>query len=244
MHKTPEILAFWSGPRNVSTALMYSFAQRRDCMVLDEPLFGYFLKHTGVWRPSRDEALAIMNTDAPEILAGIQKPSDKPLLMVKNIANHIEGLPLEELLNYKNVILTRHPAKVLSSYTKQVAQPTPLDLGYVHQLKILRFLQEQKQPVWVVDSDQVIENSRTTLEQLCRALQIPFEENMLHWEAGPRPEDGIWAKYWYHSVHQSTGFALPDPNKTYEVPERLQELYEDSLNLYQKIKSYEQIQST
>lgn len=221
---------------------MYSFAQRPDCQVMDEPLFGHFLKYTGVWRPSREEALQSMCTDAAVILSSFKEASDKPLLMLKNMANHIEGIEIEELLSFSNVILTRHPAKVLSSYTKQVESPTALDLGYAHQLKILNYLQGNQQPVWVVDSDCIIANPLETLLALCAALQIPFNDNMLNWEAGPRPEDGVWAKYWYHSVHRSTGFSVPGYNESYEVPERLQQLYQSSLKLYQQIKSYEQIQ--
>lgn len=224
---------------------MYSFAQRTDCQVLDEPLFGYFLKETGVWRPSREEVLKTWPTKAQSILEGFSQKREKPLLMLKNMANHVEGLDLAVTLPFTNVILTRHPAKVLSSYTQKVNSPTALDLGYQHQLKIIEFLKAKGQAFWVVDSDAIIRESEKTLKRLCLFLAIHFEPSMLQWPAGPRPEDGPWAKYWYHGVHQSTGFSQSlKPINDYKIPTHLKDLYQRSLVAYQKIKTYEQVQFT
>jgi hypothetical protein len=238
-NKLPKVLALWSGPRNVSTALMYSFAQRKDTQVLDEPFFGYFLKQTGVWRPSREEALLTMPTQAEDVHRSFSD-ADKPLLFVKNIANHHEGLDLESFAAWKNFFLIRHPRKVLASYTKQVQQPTELDLGYAHQLELLRFLKGKGLPYYVVDSDDILINPTATLEKLCTYLEIPFEADMLHWKAGALPEDGVWAKYWYHNVHKSTGFA-PYVEREYSVPDSLNELLEISKKKYNQLKTYEQV---
>ncbi len=240
----PIIIALWSGPRNVSTALMYSFAQRRDTKVLDEPLFGHFLKHTGVWRPSREEALATMESRAEVLLTQFSQPADRSFLFLKNMANHLEGLPMDISLNYRNVILTRHPAKVLSSYVQQVENPTELDLCYRHQLELLDYLVQNQQTFFVMDSDQLLQNPESMLRDMCSGLKVPFDQAMLSWPAEPRPEDGIWAKYWYANVHKSTGFHKPDTHKEYTVPGHLQELLSSSLEYYQKIKEYEQIQPT
>ncbi len=231
----PNVLAFWSGPRNVSTALMYSFAQRTDCHVMDEPLFGHFLKFTGVARPSRKEVLQMMPTDAEAILKSFSAPSEQPFVMLKNMANHLEGLDFNILQDFKNVILTRHPAKVIHSYTKNVAQPTELDLCYFHQSKIVQFLKEKQQPFYILDSDDLIENPEEKLREVCVFLEIPFDEKMLRWEAGPRSEDGVWAKYWYENVHRSTGFSQPKKDKEYPIPGHLKMLYETSLNYYKKL---------
>ncbi len=235
-------MALWSGPRNVSTALMYAFGQRPDMNVLDEPLFGHFLEHTGVWRPSREEVLAQMETDGGKLLKSFEQPAHQPYLFLKNMANHITGLSLKSLLRYKNIILIRHPARVLSSYTQHIEAPTELDLGYKHQLGILEFLNREEQPFFILDSDDVVANPEQALRALCAYLEIPFLTDMLTWPAGPKPEDGVWAKYWYENVHKSTGFQKSLRNKAYRVPDHLQPLLTSSVHLFQKIKQYEQIQ--
>ncbi len=233
----PKTIALWSGPRNVSTALMYYFAYRGDTRVWDEPLFGYFLKHTGVWRPSRDEALAIMETNPEKVLSEIEGAEGGPFKFLKNMANHLEGLDYAITHHFHNVILCRQPAAVLASYTKQIEKPTALDLGYQHQLKLLQYLTEQQMPYFILDSDDLRKNPAKELGELAGFLGMPFTESMLSWPAGPLPEDGIWAKYWYDNVHQSTGFA-PYEDKAYDVPQPLLPLLEDSKKLFQQILKY------
>lgn len=236
---SPTLLALWSGPRNVSTALMYAFAQREDCRVFDEPFFGHFLRHTGVARPSREEALRTMRTDPVAVLQHVQQSTGKPFHFLKNMANHTVGTDLGWLSQYRNVILTRHPRKVIASYTRQIDCPTLLDLCYAEQWAIIQQLEGMGLPVCVVDSDAILAAPEAALRRMCAAFQLPFDAAMLKWPAGARPEDGVWAKYWYHSVHQSTGWAAPDSSRTYEVPDHLNDLYTTSLTYYQKIKSYE-----
>lgn len=230
----PKIFAFWSGPRNVSTAMMYSFAQRSDTQVLDEPFFAYFLKQTGVWRPSREEALDKMETSLAPILESILQPVRSKHLFLKNMSNHMEGVDFESLLNYQNVILTREPRKVLSSYTAHIEKPSHLDLGYEHQLKIVEYLKSKNRPCLIVNSDDVCNQPEMELKRICEYLQIEFHDSMLQWEAGPREEDGVWAKYWYHNVHKSTGFRA-NLKKDYEIPRGLEQLLEESTELYHKI---------
>ena len=141
--KTQRI-ALWSGPRNVSTAMMYAFAQRSDTRVMDEPLFGYFLEHTGVDRPSRTESLALYDTNAERVIREqLLGPCDTPVLFQKNMANHLEGLDFGVLEEFQNVILTRKPADVITSYIKHIDSPTLLDLSYKHQAEILSYLQSR-----------------------------------------------------------------------------------------------------
>lgn len=236
---SPTLLALWSGPRNVSTALMYAFAQRADCQVFDEPFFGHFLRHTGVARPSRTEVLRTMRTHPVEVLEHLQTPSGKPFHFLKNMANHTLGTDLSWLAQYRNVILTRHPRKVIASYTRQIDQPTLMDLCYAEQWRIIQHLEGMGLPVTVIDSDDILADPDTALRRMCAAFQIPYDTAMLQWPAGPRPEDGVWAKYWYHSVHRSTGWAAPSAERTYEIPDHLTDLYTTSLAHYQKIKRYE-----
>lgn len=230
----PKILAFWSGPRNVSTAMMYSFAQRKDCTVLDEPYFGNFLKTTGVWRPSREEVLQQMKTSGKAVHEKVIEFEENEILFLKNMANHTVGLDLTYLEKYKNVILTRDPLKVLASYSKHIEKPTALDLGYAHQLEILEYAERNDLPMLVVNSDDVCERPEHELQRICSHLEIPFDTVMLHWEAGARQEDGVWAKYWYENVHKSTGFKS-NGGKQYSLPSGLEKIYEESLELYQKI---------
>ena len=238
----PRTLAFWSGPRNVSTALMYSFAQRSDTRVLDEPFFGAFLKTTGVWRPSREEVLQTMETSMDAVFSSLENEDPNQYLFLKNMANHTEGMDLQKILSYKNVILTRDPKKVITSYTEHIDHPTLLDLGYQHQLKIIEFLRNNKQPVLVVDSDEICKDPEQQLKRICKFLEISFDRSMLSWEAGARKEDGVWAKYWYKNVHSSKGFRL-STEKEYSVRKAFIPLYRESLELYNQIRTYyEQIQ--
>lgn len=228
----------WSGPRNVSTALMYSFANRGDLKVLDEPFFGHFLEHTGVWRPSRKEVLQTMELSSEKVWEQIQEVNGIQRVFLKNMANHLEGVSMELLGHCINVVLVRKPSPVIASYTSQVEQPTVLDLCYDHQLQILEYLEQRSLPYYLLDSDEVRKNPETVLRDLCTYLDIPFSERMLHWEAGVREEDGVWAKYWYHNVHKSTGF-MPYEEKEYEVPARLEEVYSHCEKRYHEIKKYQ-----
>ena len=209
-----KAIALWSGPRNVSTALMYSIANRGDVRVIDEPLFAHFLRTTDVWRPSRDEALAAMESDPKVVLTDMMDHQGFEFVFSKNMANHLEGLEDILLKEFVNIILTRAPSAVIQSYRKHIDQPSMLDLCYEHQLRIIRYLRENGEPCLVVDSDELRNNPEQQLKRLCNYLNIPFTGRMLQWEPGPRPEDGVWAKYWYHHVHLSTGFvaaSLIDP---------------------------------
>lgn len=210
------VVSLWSGPRNCSTALMYSFAQRPDFKVVDEPLFGHFLRHTGVSRPSRDEVLQTMPWRREDVLAQFQ--GDEEHVFLKHMANHLEGWPSEDFTAHRHVILTRHPRKVLKSYRAHISQPTALDLCYHHQLQWLEQCEANGWPVVVLDSDRLVERPKASLTALMLWLGLAFDPSMLEWPAGGRPEDGVWAKYWYHRVHASTGWA-PSVAESGALPE-------------------------
>ena len=151
------------------------------------------------------------------------------------MANHMVGLDYERLNAFQNVILTRQPADVITSYIKNVETPTLLDLAYQQQAEILQYLQTRNLPVIVIDSRQVLLRSEATLKALCEALGLPWDASMLTWQPGPRPEDGVWAKYWYHNLHKSSGFAPWKP-KNEPVPARLQPLLEACEPYYQQLR--------
>jgi hypothetical protein len=229
-------IALWSGPRNISTALMYSFANRSDTAVVDEPLFGYFLKQTGVWRPSREEVLAAMETDPEKIIHSLLEPStDMPVYFMKHMANQLIDLNLAFLDCFKNVILIRNPKDVLLSYSKQIEEPTLLDTAYKMQADLIDHLNETGTPFVVLNARNVLLNPEGQIRILCDKLNIDFQSSMLNWDAGRREEDGIWAKYWYDSVHESTGFGSYR-EKNEELPSSLTPLYEECMEYYGKLE--------
>jgi hypothetical protein len=229
-------IALWSGPRSISTALMYSFANRSDTAVIDEPLFGYFLKQTGVWRPSREEVLATMETDPQKVIKSLLEPStDFPVYFMKHMANHLVDLDLTFLESFKNVILIRDPKAVLLSYSKQVEEPTLLDTGYEMQANLIAHFEEAGTPFTVLNARNVLLNPEGQLRGLCDKLNIPFQTSMLNWDEGPREEDGVWAKYWYQSVHESTGFGSYR-EKAEELPSNLISLYDECVEYYGKLE--------
>ena len=231
-------IALWSGPRNISTAMMYSFAQRADTGIVDEPLFGHFLTHTGVDRPSRYEVMATMELDGQKvILEELLAPCDEPVYFMKHIANHLVGLDWGFLRQFKNVLLIRHPRDVIASYIKNVERPSMLDVAYEVQNRLLDHLLAEELQTIVIDSKRVLLDPEGQLKRLCKELDIAFDPAMLYWEAGARVEDGVWAKYWYHSVHKSTGFA-PYKEKKEELPDDLLPLYEECLPHYERILKY------
>ncbi|UZR92925.1 sulfotransferase family protein [Chondrinema litorale] len=231
-------ICMWSGPRNVSTAFMYSFAQREDTQVVDEPFYAHYLKITGVDHPGREEILESMENGALKVIEDlIFTPKQKPVYFIKNMAHHFLEIPDEFLFRLDNMFLIRNPNEMLPSLIKNIPNPVMLDTAYELQYHILNKLLEKGIEPIVVDSKELLLQPEIILTKLCEKLKIPFDKNMLSWEAGPREEDGIWEKYWYHSVHKSTGFAAYK-QKEEEVPTHLEGLLTECSNLYEKMYEY------
>lgn len=223
----------WSGPRNISTALMYSFAQRKDTAVFDEPLYGYYLYQTPAkwYHPGASEILEHMETDGSKVVENMISITEKPVNFYKNMTHHLVGLNWEFLKKGVNIILTRHPEEMLLSFEKVIDAPKMHDVGYQIQVDLLNYLKEINHPIIVLEAKKILMNPSLQLKNLCKAIGIPFEQGMLQWEAGTRPEDGIWAKYWYENVHRSRGFQAYVPKKTV-FPDKLRPLLEECLPLY------------
>lgn len=198
----------WSGPRNVSTALMYSFAQRPDTQVVDEPLYAHYLRVTGIEHPGRDEVLAAQDADGERVVRElILAEHRRPVVFFKQMAHHLVELDRGFLLQCANVLLIRDPAEVLTSLVRQLPQPRLADLGLALQLEVVDALSAAGQEPPVLDAKELLLDPEGVLRRLCERLGIAFSPRMLSWPAGPRPEDGVWAKYWYQGLHRSTGFA-------------------------------------
>lgn len=235
----PKYISLWSGPRNVSTALMYSFAQRPDLKVVDEPFFGVFLnRYPQVFRPSRNEVMQEMPLKEEEVLNALSSLSkNHSQLFLKNMVNHWPLVNWEEKKQWHHVFLFRDPHPVIESFSKQVNQPQLFDLGYAEQLNAIMELEQAGIPFYLIQSEAVLQNPEKELKNLCSFLNIPFEKSMLQWPAEARQEDGPWAKYWYQSVHQSTGFAPYKP-KTSQLQTDFEKLAQEAHFYYQKILSY------
>lgn len=232
-------ICLWSGPRNISTALMYSFAQRSDTKVVDEPLYAHYLKETDAddYHPGAAEVLETMEKDGQKVLEMMLGPHDKPVIFFKQMTHHLVNLNLSFLKETVNIILTRDPREMLPSYAREIKHPTMRDVGYEQHLELFEFLQNRGEEPLVLQSEKVLKDPKDALTKLCKAIGIPFDEAMLSWKRGPRPEDGVWAKYWYQSVHNSTGFKPYQPKKE-PFPEHLEPLLAECLPIYEVLCKY------
>ena len=232
-------LCVWSGPRNISTALMYSFAQRSDTRVVDEPLYAHYLAHSPArdYHPGVAAVLASQNPDGEAVVREVVLgPCDRPVLFLKQMTHHLVHLDRGFLTQTVNVILTRDPRDMLPSYAQQVSAPTLGDTGYPQSVELLRQLRALGQDPPVIDGGDVLRNPRQALTRLCERVGIDFDQAMLSWEPGARPEDGVWARHWYASVHRSSGFA-PYRAKTNPFPAHLRPLLEQCQPLYEQLSA-------
>lgn len=236
--KTKRIF-LWSGPRNISTALMYSFAQRSDTQVVDEPLYAYYLSHTEAkeYHPGSKEILETMEHDGEKVVKMMLTTTEKPVLFFKNMCHHLLDLDRSFMSQGENVILTRDPVEMLSSFVEIIDNPQIHDVGYKAQVDLMNDLIRRRIPVTVVDSKTILMDPSRQLELLCHKLGISFEPEMLSWSAGAREEDGVWAPYWYANVHRSTGFAPYKP-KDRPFPDKLKSLLGECQPYYEELMEY------
>ena len=232
-------ICLWSGPRNLSTALMYSFAQRTDATVFVEPLYAHYLSKTPArgYHPGAEEVIATMENDGQKVVDELILGSHPtPVVFFKHMTHHLINLDWGFLDHTINILLTRDPLDMLPSYAAWVETPTLQDVGYAQHLELLRYLQSHGQNPPVLDAKQILLNPKKVLRELCERIDIPFQDWMLNWEAGARPEDGLWAKYWYHSVHQSTGFGTYVP-KSAPFPKSLEPLLAECQPYYAQLSA-------
>jgi hypothetical protein len=228
-----------SGPRNVSTALMYSFAQHPDFKVLDEPFYGYYLTQIRdrETHPMEQEILATMPTEHQEVLTQISDASREKNVFVKNMAHHCLAPEPFYMKDWQNVILIRDPKKLLQSFAKVIQRPDLDAIGIKRVFELMEFFDRHQMAYTVIESDELMIDPGMYLSQLCGELGITYYPQMTQWPAGPNPADGIWAPYWYENVHRSTGFAKPKTSADPELwNDHLQQVYTQAMPFYNQLK--------
>lgn len=240
-------IAMWSGPRNLSTAMMRAFENRADCVVSDEPFYAAYLAETGLDHPMRAEVLQSQPTDWHEVATSLAGPPphaagkvDPAIWYQKHMTHHmVPAFGLDWLGGFRHAFLIRHPARVLASYSARREDVTLSDIGLVRQVELFeRFANDTGIAPPVVDSDAVLGAPEATLRSLCAALAIPFDAGMLRWPRGRRASDGVWAPAWYASVEQSTGFARQAGAELPSLPDHLQRIADAALPLYERLAAH------
>lgn len=229
-------ICLWSGPRNISTTLMYSFAQRNDTKVFDEPLYGYYLYHSDAkhYHPGAKDIINTMENEGEKVVNWMMTYFEKPVLFFKNMSKHLLDLDLDFTKKMINIILTRDPKEMLPSFDRVIHNPTIEDVGYKDHIKLIAYFKANNIQYIVLDSKKVLLNPERVLRKLCKTIGIQFEDNMLQWKKGARIEDGVWAKYWYKSIHNSKGYIKYKP-KNQTFPIHLIPLLEASKPYYQQL---------
>tara|TARA_B100000959_G_C14783033_1_gene542331 strand:+ start:1 stop:732 length:732 start_codon:yes stop_codon:yes gene_type:complete len=230
-----NFITMWSGPRNVSTALMRSFENRSDCFVSDEPFYPYFLYKTGLKHPLSDEIIKTGLIDYNEIVKYITGPTPflKNIWYQKHMAHHIlPELNIDWIKNMKNCLLIRHPSDVILSYLKKNEINSIQQLGYLQQINIYKILtQEMGNSPIIIDAQDLLSEPKNMLVEICKNLGIKFDNKMLSWPSGVRKTDGIWGKYWYKQVVGSTGFK-PYTKTHRMIPPKYRSLYDECMQYY------------
>jgi hypothetical protein len=237
----PIRIAMWSGPRNISTAMMRAWGNRQDTFVIDEPFYACYLKATGKNHPGADEAIATGEIDWRNVVVHLTGPipNGKSIFFQKHMTHHVlPEVDREWLGAVTNCFLIRDPRQVIASYIKKRDDPALEDLGFLQQAEIFDFVRARANSIPpVVDAKDVLENPARILRLLCDAVGVDFNKSMLSWQPGLRATDGVWARYWYAEVAKTTSFQ-PYRARDYDVPERLRETYERCREYYEQLYQY------
>jgi hypothetical protein len=207
-------IAMWSGPRNLSTAMMRSFSSRDDTFVSDEPFYGCFLKETDADHPMRDEVIAAMDCDWRSVMRSLrgEPPGGAPIWYQKQMWHHMAGtIGYDDFLGFTHAFLIREPERMIASYLRQREAAAFENFGLDRQTEFFeREADRLGHAPPVIDANDVLADPESVLSNLCAALGIPWSKTMLHWKRGRRPTDGPWAPHWYAAVEASTGFGPPE----------------------------------
>ncbi len=241
MAPPPTRVAMWSGPRNLSTALLRSWGSRADTYVTDEPLYAHYLKSTGLDHPAREEIIAAYESDWRRVVEWLTGPipGGRAIWYQKHMTHHmIPEVGRDWIHDLTNCFLIREPGAVILSYSRVRSEPTPEDLGFPQQSELFDLVRRTSGQIPpVIDSLDLLHDPERILGRLCAAVGVPFDPAMLSWEPGPRDTDGVWARYWYDSVERSTGFGPPRA-RSEPVPENRRALYELCLEHYGRLAEH------
>ena len=234
-------IACWSGPRNISSALMRSWSSRDDTFVTDEPFYAYYLKETQKKHPMREKIINQYPSDYNEIVNYLinDVPSQKNIWYQKHMAHHLIDLSnIDWIKEFKNCILLRHPREVINSFTAKNNLNNVWELGYPQQLEIAKFLKKSNQSFMIIDSEDLLKNPKKILFDWCQRINIKFDESMLHWEKGSHPNDGIWGQHWYNNLIETTGFQEYQKIDI-SIENKYDSVYNDSMEYYTYLKSFQ-----
>lgn len=235
-------IAMWSGPRNISTAMMRSFENRLDTAVVDEPFYAAYLAATGLDHPMRDEVLASQPTDWETVAAAMagEAPGEATIFYQKHMTHHmLPGVELSWTASCVNAFLIRDPAAVLASYVRKRGEVSLADIGVERQGELFdRECDRLGHAPPVVEGADVLADPRGMLTRLCAALGIPFSDRMLSWPAGPRDSDGVWAPAWYDAVERSTGFEAPPARTAPDLPDALRRIADKARPFYARLAAH------
>ena len=235
--QTRHRINLWSSPRNISTALMYAFAQRSDTTVVDEPLYAHYLRHqpTEADHPGREEILMSQDNDGNQVVRQMSEGDyGTPVVVFKQMTHHLVELPQEFLFGMTNVLLIRDPREIIASFNKVIGTVTAEDIGLPQQGELFDRLAVAGTLTAVVDARRLLEDPPRVLEALCEYIGLDYDPGMLSWEKGPKEYDGSWAPYWYAGVHESVGFRPYRPSVLKLTPE-LEQVAQDCMPIYQRL---------
>lgn len=232
-------LAMWSGPRNISTAMMYAFGNRPDCVAWDEPFYAFSLVQRGNDHPMRDEIIAANESDWDRLVARCLAPAERPVFYQKHMTHHmLDGFDRGWIKGLTNAFLVRSPERVLASYSQKWSDVSLRDIGFVEQAEIFDLVADRLgHAPPVVDAEDVLNDPAGVLTRLCEACGIPFDAAMLNWPAGPKAFDGVWAPHWYNAVWASTGLSRPEPRPVV-LPDALRRIADAAMPFYEKMRRF------
>ena len=218
---------------------MYSVAQRSDTQVYDEPLYGYYLENTDAneYHPDADLIMKSMECNGRKVVDMMLGAHNKPVVFFKNMTHHLLDLDRTFLKQGVNIILTRDPREMLPSFHKVIPNPGMKDVGYQAHWELIEYFQDNQIEFIVLESSRILKDPESSLKDLCKNAGIGFSPSMLSWPEGPRPEDGVWSKHWYSSIHHSTGFK-PHQVKRDVFPEELEPLLKECLPIFDRIMEF------
>tara|TARA_B100000886_G_scaffold136661_1_gene92282 strand:- start:12379 stop:13089 length:711 start_codon:yes stop_codon:yes gene_type:complete len=232
------IVSCWSGPRNISTALMRSWSSRKDTFVSDEPFYAYYLKETKLKHPLYKEIINKYSSNYDEVVNYLinRVPKGKKIWYQKHMAHHIFDFNnIEWVNNCENCILLRHPREVISSYSKKNKLNSVQELGYPQQYEIIKYLKKINKSYLIIDSSELLKNPEKVLSNWCMKINIKFDKSMLTWKKGNYVSDGIWWKSWYDNVVKTTGFK-EYKKKDINIENKYDSIYNESMKYYSYLK--------